>query len=96
MPVVPATTRAAPPIGVNELFTTRPSAAAHGNPLIKVAVGAAMAILLIVVVANANRGSGTTENGASGGFATATGSATPLELISMRHTRDGDQAPEST
>jgi hypothetical protein len=87
---IDATTPAAPPVGVNELFMTTPSAAAHGNPLIKVAVGAAMAILLIVVVASANRGGGTTENGVSGGSATATGRATPLELISMRHTRDGE------
>lgn len=87
---IDATTPAAPTTGVHDLFATTPSAAAHGNPLIKVAVGAAMAIILIVVVASANRGGGTAGSGAAGAQSTATGGAAPLELISMRHTRDGD------
>jgi hypothetical protein len=83
---IDATTPAAPTRGVSDLFASRPSAAAHGSPLIKVAVGVAMAVVLIVVVASANRGSDTVgENGRA-----EAREAAPLELISMRHTRQGD------
>jgi hypothetical protein len=82
---IDTTVPAAPTPGVSDLFSPKPSAAAQGNPVIKVAVGVAMAIVLIVVVAGANRGRGiaTTTDGAA-----ARGTA-PLELISMRHTREG-------
>jgi hypothetical protein len=83
---VDATMPVTPTPGITELFAPKPSAAAHGSPLIKVAVGVAMAVVLIVVVASANRGSDTVgENARAEAKETA-----PLELISMRHTRDGD------
>jgi hypothetical protein len=78
---------AAPTPAVAELFAPKPSAAARGNPLIKGAVGVAMALVLIVVVASANRGS---DSPAAAAGAEARASA-PLELISMRHTREGDR-----
>jgi hypothetical protein len=87
---IDATTPSAPAAGVNDLFAPVPSAAAQGNPLIKVAVGAAMAIILIVVVASADRGGDSVATGDVTSRSVSTGSAAPLELISMRHTRDGD------
>lgn len=83
---IDATTPAAPTPGVRDLFAPEPSVAAHGNPLIKAAVGVAMAVVLIVIVASANRGP---EPSSEGGTASARASA-PLELISMRHARDGE------
>jgi hypothetical protein len=77
---------AAPMRGVSDLFDPQPSAAAGGNPMIKAAVGVAMAVVLIVVVASANRRSD--EPAASGGGAARV--SAPLELISMRHMRDGN------
>jgi hypothetical protein len=78
---------AVPTPAVAELFAPKASAAARGNPLIKGAVGVAMALVLIVVVASANRGS---DSPAAAAGAEARTSA-PLELISMRHTREGDR-----
>jgi hypothetical protein len=83
---IDAATPAAPTPGVGELFAPKSSPAAHGNPFIKVAAGGLMAVVLIVVIASANRGPDT-----AGGRGNATpGVSAPLELISMRHTRDGD------
>lgn len=83
-----------PTAGVGELFAPQPSAAAQGNPLIKVAVGVAMAVALIIVVASANRGGDTTTDESPSNVrasqAASTRGAAPLELISMRHTRSGD------
>jgi hypothetical protein len=84
---IDATTPARATPGVSELFAPKPSAAAHGSPLIKLAVGVGMAIVLIVVVASANRGAGSADEEKQ---AEASASA-PLELISMRHTREGDR-----
>jgi hypothetical protein len=84
-------TPAAATPGVRDLFTPKPSDAARGNPLIKIAVGVAMGLVLIVVVASARRGTETADAG--GGTALQTASAravAPLELISMTHTRAGD------
>jgi hypothetical protein len=89
---IDTTSSAAPTAGVHDLFSPPPSAAAHGSPLIKIAVGVAMALVLIVVVASANRGSDGTERAAANGStgSASTGTVAPLELISMRHTREGD------
>jgi hypothetical protein len=83
------TAPALPPPGVGELFAPTPSAAAHGNPRLKAAVGVAMAILLIVVVASANR-AGERADSSDAAAQSISSSARPLELISMRHARDGD------
>jgi hypothetical protein len=69
------------PVAVSSMFSTTPGAAVGGRPLIKAAVVAAMAVTLVVIVAMANRDH--TES------ATVQVDAAPLELISMRHTRDG-------
>jgi hypothetical protein len=83
-----------PTAGVGELFAPQRSAAAKGNPFIKGAVGAAMALVLIIVVASANRGVETTTNEGPSTLresqATSARGTAPLELISMRHTRNGD------
>ncbi len=68
--------------GIGELFAPTHSDAARGTPAIKVAAGVVMAIILLVAVA-VNRGerAGTTRPAAV---------AAPLELLSMRHGRQGD------
>lgn len=67
--------------GIGELFAPTHSDAARGAPAIKAAAGVVMAIILLVAVA-VNRGerAGTTP----------TAAAAPLELLSMRHARQGD------
>jgi hypothetical protein len=75
---------------VNGLFAPAHSAAAKGAPIIKLAVGVAMGIMLLVATAMSNRG--TAPAVASEGQAprpSASRAAAPLELISMRHERDG-------
>jgi len=73
----------APPVAVSGLFTAERSASARGNPMIKVGVGVVMILALIVAVATSNRGPGrASTHGASAGR--------PLELISMRHARQGE------
>lgn len=83
---IDATMPATPTVGVGDLFAPKPSAAAHGSPLIKFAVGVLMAVVLIVVVASANRGSDNVDETARA----AARESAPLELVSMRHTREGD------
>lgn len=68
---------------VSSLFASERSAAARGTPVIRLAVGVAMALLLLVALAMSNRG-------AAGDATGERGSAT-LELLSMRHERDGDR-----
>jgi hypothetical protein len=87
---IDATRPAAPATGVAELFSATPSAAATGSPLIKAAAGIAMAIVLIVIVASANRGAESPPETASQARSASTRGTAPLELISMRHTREGD------
>jgi hypothetical protein len=70
------------PVAISSLFSTAPGATVRGRPLIKAAVIAAMAVVLVVVVAMANR-----DHVES---ATVAVEAAPLELISMRHARQGD------
>ena len=75
----------APPVAVSGLFNAERSASARGNPMIKVGVGVVMILALIVAVATSNRGPG--RAGAHGAAASA---GRPLELISMRHARQGE------
>ena len=72
----------AAPVAVSSMFGTTPGAAVGGRPLIKAAVVGAMTIALVVVVAMANR-----DHAAP---AAASTDGAPLELVSMRHTRDGN------
>lgn len=69
------------PVAVSSMFATTPGAAVQGRPLIKAAVVGAMAVALVVVAAMANR-----DHAES---ATVARDAAPLELVSMRHTREG-------
>jgi len=76
---------------MNDLFAPEHSAAAKGAPVIKLAVGAAMGIVLLVAIAMSNRGTSSDAEPATGtARPAATRTAAPLELISMRHERAGD------
>jgi hypothetical protein len=77
------------PVIVNSLFAGEHSAAAGGAPVIKLAVGVAMGIALLVVIAMSNRGVAS-EKGREGPGPAAARAAAPLELISMRHERPGE------
>ena len=72
------------PVAVSGLFNAERSASARGNPMIKVAVGVVMGLALIVAIATSNRGP------ARAGEQQAAAAARPLELISMRHAREGN------
>lgn len=73
------------PVAVSSMFETAPGRAVQSRPIIKVAVGLVMAILLIVITAMG--GGGGRDN--SRATQTTAAAAAPLELVSMRHTRDG-------
>lgn len=68
-------------VPVASLFETAPGRAVQSRPIIKVAVGLVMALLLIVITA---MGGSSTDSPQPTPAAPA-----PLELVSMRHTRDG-------
>ena len=86
------TSPSSPTRGVGDLFAPARPDAAPGSPFIKIAVGVAMAIVVIVLVASANRGPDATGDSRTPSTQSASSrSAAPLELISMRHTRDGDK-----
>lgn len=70
------------PVAVNDLFAPEHSAAANGAPVIRWAVGAVMVLVLLAAVSMSNRGT-TTEP--------STVSDAPLELMAMRHERQGDR-----
>jgi hypothetical protein len=72
------------PVRVSSLFEPETSERA-GFPLIKAAVGVAMALMLIVAIAMSTGGTGTAESTVAGER-----QAAPLELVAMRHTRNGD------
>lgn len=78
------------PMAAGGLFAPEHSAAAAGAPVIKLAVGVAMGIVLLVAIAMNNRGAapGTASEGGAP-RPVAARAAAPLELISMRHEREG-------
>ncbi len=67
-------------------FETERTSAVQGHPLLKVAIGFGMAVLIIVAVAM----SGDRVEPVSGGTPAAQAGGGALELLSMRHTRSGD------
>jgi hypothetical protein len=69
------------PVAITSMFTTAPGASLSGRPLLKTGMFAALATALVVIVAMANR------DHAAAPVITAEGAA--LELVSMRHARDG-------
>jgi hypothetical protein len=69
------------PVEVTSMFATAPGASVQGRPLMKMGVVAGLATALIVIVAMANR-----DHAAP---AAPAAEQAALELVSMRHTRDG-------
>lgn len=82
----PRTAPATVPVAVASMFTTESGGSLKSRPLIKAAVVATMGIAIVVVVAMSSRGPDQTP--APGGSAARQQSA-PLELVSMRHAREG-------
>ena len=75
----------------DSMFEPEHSAAAHGAPVIRIGIGIAMAVALLVAVAMSNRGvSGDSTNETAATRPASAHSASPLELISMRHERAKD------
>lgn len=73
-------TDAGPRVAVGSVFD-RGDEGIHGRPLIRVAVGAVMTFAIVIGAIMGARSSGTSGQGLSG--------ARPLELVSMRHQREG-------
>ena len=65
------------------MFTVEPGGSIKGRPMLKAAVVGAMAIIIVVAAAMGNRDHAQTSPAA------AAREQAPLELISMRHQRDG-------
>lgn len=74
-------------VPVAAMFETTPGAAVQSRPIIRLAVGAVMAVVLIVAAAMSNGGHDVPE---AAGPVVAQRGAVPLELISMRHSREGN------
>jgi hypothetical protein len=79
-----STYRTPEPVSVASMFDMEPGASVRGRPLIKAAVVGVMAVILVVVAAMGNR----TPRAAHAASAAAQEPA-PLELMSMRHSRQG-------
>jgi hypothetical protein len=78
------------PTGVDTLFAPQHSDVARGWPMIRIAVGLAMAGILLMVLAISQRNpAGAPQAAAAVRPAAARGTA-PLELITMRHERKDD------
>ena len=83
---MPRRERGSAPVAVASMFTTVPGGALKSRPLIKAGVVAAMGVAIVVAVAMSSRG----QDASSASRTTAARSAVaPLELVSMRHAREG-------
>ena len=82
---IPRTGLADAPVAVGSMFTTTPGGSLKSHPLIKAAVVATMGIAIVVAVAMSTRG----QNEVSASTVAAPRQAAPLELVSMRHAREG-------
>ncbi len=80
------------PVMVSSLFAPEHSVAARGVPVIRLAVGLIMGtiLVLVAVMSNWHRVTGAQDESGASRAVSARGTA-PLELISLRHTRDGDR-----
>lgn len=76
------------PVAVAPMFTTESGGSLKARPLIKATVAAAMAIAIVVYVAMSSRET-PTSGSSPAPVATSDRPAAPLELVSMRHTREG-------
>jgi hypothetical protein len=72
------------PVPVASMFRMEPGASVQGRPLIKAAVVGVMAVVVVVAAAMGNR-----STGAAASSETVATEKAPLELMSMRHTREG-------
>ena len=79
------TAPAGAPVAVASMFTTTPGGSLKSRPLIKAAVVATMGIAIVVAVAMSSRG----KDDSPAPAASAARQAAPLELVSMRHAREG-------
>jgi len=75
----------ASPVAIASMFGTKSGGSLRGRPFVKGAVVAVMATVLVVVVAMSSRDRIPEEAQAASAAETS-----PLELVSMRHTRDGN------
>jgi hypothetical protein len=76
------------PVAVGTMFTTTPGGSLKSHPLVKAAVVGTMAIAIVVAVAMS---SGSVEGQARPGATPVSARQNaPLELVSMRHARDGN------
>jgi len=75
----------AQPVAVASMFEMEPGTSVQGRPLIRAAVVGVMAVIVVVAAAMGNR---TPAAAPTAGTAAAQGTA-PLELMSMRHSREG-------
>ncbi len=78
------------PVAVSSMFRTAPGASLSGRPLIKAAVVATMGIALIVLVAMESRDPGERASATPAAVTASASASAPLELISMRHVREGN------
>jgi hypothetical protein len=76
------------PVAVAAMFTTESGGSLKTRPLIKAAVVATMAIIIVVFVAMSSRGTPDSSS-PTPVVAAADRQAAPLELVSMRHSREG-------
>ena len=76
----------AAPAGPSSMFERAPDSTVHGRPLLKVAIGFGMAVLIIVLIAM----SGGRHDTPAPAVAAADASRDSLELLSMRHERAAD------
>jgi hypothetical protein len=70
-------------VQVSSMFEMEPGASVQGRPLLKAAVVGVMAVIVVVAAAMGNRGSSTAP------AVNAVQATAPLELMSMRHSREG-------
>jgi hypothetical protein len=85
---IPRGTLAGEPVAVASMFTTEPGGSLKSRPLIKAAVVATMAVAIVVGVAiSSSRDADSTDSTP----AAAAPQSAPLELVSMRHAREGSK-----
>ena len=85
---VPRTASASAPVAVASMFTTAPGGSLKSRPLIKAAVVATMGVAIVVAVAMSSGGQDEAASTPAAPNAAAR-QAAPLELVSMRHAREG-------